>query len=220
MRGSRCGLATRNAAGAPALARTESLMRLPRLLDFFRRTTVEKAGAPVTSKAAAIRALHKAIGADDFYARVARIDVDHAVGWMQMVEVQESFKDAESDPTYDAEMRTYSASNRETLHRAMIALLESPPDDNTVYDAFIELHPALFRENGACELDPRQSMLILANTEPAMLSFSHQSLLLEGVVNDRRWSPLVRAAADATRAARAARGEPITARRTPHVAAF
>jgi hypothetical protein len=191
-------------------------MRLPRLFDFARRTTVEPAGAPVTSRAASIRALHPAIGADDFYARVACIDVQHAVGWMQMVQVQASFKDAEDDPTYDAKMRTYSASNRETLHRAMIALLESPPTDVNVYDAFVALHPALFRENGAYELDPRQSMLILANTETSMLSFSHQALLLEGAVHERRWEPLVHAAAEATRAARAARGEPITARRTPH----
>lgn len=191
-------------------------MRLPRLFDFARRTTVQAAGAPVTSRAAAIRALHTAIGADDFYARVARIDVDHAAGWMEMVQVQASFKEAESDVAYDARMRTYSASNRETLHRAMIALLESPPGDINVYDAFVELHPALFRENGAYDLDARQSMLILANTEPAMLSFSHQSLLVEGAVHERRWEPLVHAAAEATRAARAARGEGITARRTPH----
>lgn len=188
-------------------------MRLPRLFNLTRHPTVEPPGPPVTSRTAAIRALHSAIGADDFYARVARIDVAHADGWMQMVQVQASFKEAERDSAYDATMRTYSASNRETLHRAMIALLESPPDDVNVYDAFVELHPALFRENGAYDLNARQSMLILANTEPAMLSFSHQSLLVEGAVHERRWEPLVHAAAEATRAARAARGEPVTHRR-------
>jgi hypothetical protein len=193
-------------------------MRLLRLFDFARRTpTVTTPAAPaVTSRAAAIRALHSAIGADDFYARVARIDVDHAAGWLKMVQVQASFKDAEDDPTYDAQMRTYSASNRETLHRVMIALLQSPPSSMSIYDAFIELHPALFRENGAYELNPMQSMLVLANTEPEMLSFSHQGLLVDGALHEARWQPLVRAAADETRAARAARGEPITARHTQH----
>ncbi len=80
-------------------ARTESRMRLLRLFDFARRATATStsaatapapatATATATSKAAAIRALHAAIGADDFYARVARIDVDHAAGWMKMVHVQ------------------------------------------------------------------------------------------------------------------------------------
>ncbi len=36
-----------------------------------------------------------------------------------MLQVQASFKGAEDDPTYDAQMRTYSGSNRETLHRAV-----------------------------------------------------------------------------------------------------
>jgi hypothetical protein len=197
-------------------------MRLFRLFDFNRHAsgstpaTRGAAATPATSRQASIRALHSAIGADDFYARVARIDVDHAAGWLKMVQVQASFKDAEDDPTYDATMRTYSASNRETLHRAMIALLQAPPADMSVYDAFIALHPALFRENGAYELNPMQSMLVLANTEPEMLSFCHQGLLVEGALNEARWQPLVRAAADETRAARAARGEPITARRTQH----
>ena len=36
-----------------------------------------------------------------------------------MLQVQASFKGAEDDPTYDAQMRTYSGSNREALHRAV-----------------------------------------------------------------------------------------------------
>lgn len=161
----------------------------------------------ISQRDSLLGALPAAIGSDDFYSHVAVIDPGHAEKWRRMVSVQASFKDAETDPSYDGAMRTYSASNRETLHRLTIALLRSPPSDLSVYDAFIELHPALFEENGACELDVFQQSMILANTEPSMLSFTHQGKLMRGVLHASRWRDLVHDAADETRAARTARGE-------------
>ena len=86
---------------------------------------VRSPSAPPTSSVrqrdATQRSLAAAIGADDFYAAVAVVDPGHAAAWRRMVKVQGSFKDAEVDPSFDGAMRTYSASNRETLHRLVVS---------------------------------------------------------------------------------------------------
>lgn len=153
--------------------------------------------------------LHQRIGADDFYLKVATLDPANAAKWRQMAVVQKTFKDAE--PSYPSNAdRTYSESNRETLHRVTIELLKNKQPGQNVYREFISLHPTVFKENGACKLPLQQQVEILSHTEPSMFSPKNTALLLNGLVHDEPWRPLVKQAADATRAARTAQGLPVT----------
>lgn len=173
--------------------------------------SVRRAGrSPVVTRASSLRSLEAAIGSDGFYTRVAKLDPKNAAKWKTMVKVQQRFKLAE--PTYRTDTaRTYSESNRETLHRVTLKLLERKKPGDDLYRAFVELHPALFTENGAWKLSLDEQAAILAHTEPAMLlSNGNPVLLAEGLVTQRRWAPLVKEAADETRAARKAKGLPVT----------
>jgi hypothetical protein len=126
-----------------------------------------------------------------------------------MVKVQNTFKKAE--PGYaDDEARTYSESNRETLHRITIELL-AHPNGGDLYQQFVELHPTLFQENGAYQLPIPDQLEILGATEPTMLFGNGNPVLLtEGLLEEQRFKPLVQRMANATRAARKAKGLPVT----------
>lgn len=163
-----------------------------------------------STPAAAITRLTARIGADDFYREVAKLDPVNGAKWNKIAEVQKRFQDAEAGYRNPA-ARTYSESNRETLHRLTILLLQDRRPGQNLYQDFIELHPALFKENGACNLPPHDQARILWNTDPDMLfSAENPALLSSGLVDDEKWIRLVQQAADETRAARRARGLPVT----------
>lgn len=154
-------------------------------------------------------ALPQLIGRDEFYTELAWLDPKNASRWKQMHKTQQTFQKAE-DGYKNPEARTYSASCRETLHRLAIALRRDSAGAD-IYPDFIELHPTLFKENGACHLPVKDQLSVLGHTEPMML-FGHGNplYLAEGTVDDARWIPLVRQASNETRAARKARGLPVT----------
>lgn len=156
-----------------------------------------------------VEALKARIGSDDFYRHVALLDPRNASRWRKMVDVQARFKAAEAGYPSRAD-RTYSESNRETLHRVTIQLLKHRKPGQDVYKNFVELHPTLFKENGACALPLAEQLQILANTDPAMFSLGNSVELALGLVVDETWKPLVQRAAQQTRAARRARGLPVT----------
>lgn len=150
------------------------------------------------------------IGSDDFYREVARLDPPNSARWLRMVRVQKRFKDAEAGFGNPAS-RIYSESNRETLHRLTLALLEARKPNQDLYRDFIQLHPTLFKENGACNLPLVDQAEILSNTDPYMLfSSENPALLVSGAIDDEKWISLVQKAANQTRAARRARGLPVT----------
>ncbi|MDC0707837.1 hypothetical protein POL68_05085 [Stigmatella sp. ncwal1] len=152
--------------------------------------------------------LKGAIGQDDFYAKMAKADPSNADKWTEMVEVQKQFKQAE--PSYAREdARTYSESNRETLHRAATTLLKEQGPGH-VYDDFIKLHPTVFKENGACSLPVSSQLSILGNTKPSMVNGENAKHLLTGFKNDSQYLNLVQAAAQKTREARQQEGKPVT----------
>ncbi|SES79543.1 hypothetical protein [Stigmatella erecta] len=156
----------------------------------------------------AYKDLKASIGKDDFYAKMAEADPANAGKWKEMVQVQKQFKDAE--PSYSQpEARTYSESNRETLHRAATKLLKDQGPDR-VYDDFIRLHPAVFKENGACSLPLRSQVSILSNTKPTMVNGENAKHLLTGMKNDAQYLDLVQAAAQKTRESRQKEGKPVT----------
>lgn len=177
-----------------------------------RRATARRS---IASEAVTLKTLEAAIGSDGFYSQVAKLDPKNAAKWKTMVKVQQRFKVAE--PGYRTEVaRTYSESNRETLHRVTLKLLERKLPGDDVYRAFVELHPALFTENGAWQLPVDEQAAILSHTEPAMLLSNGNPLhLAEGLVTQNRWAPLVKEAADETRAARKAKGLPVTKHAPP-----
>lgn len=159
------------------------------------------------SREPSVVALKSLIGADNFYVEVAKFDPEHAAQWLSMVEVQRRFKLAE--PSYRTdEARVYSESNRETLHRLAIALLER--SRTTAYRDFIELHPTLFAENGACELPPDEQLFIFSKTHPDMFRGVTFRLLLKGIVLESKWTELVHYHAELTRAHRRAEGLAVT----------
>lgn len=164
-------------------------------------------GAP--GQPADLGALPKLIGDAAFYTELARLDPKNASRWKQMQKTQATFQKAEAGYQNPA-ARTYSASCRETLHRLAIALLREGGGAD-IYPDFIELHPTLFKENGACHLPVKDQLSVLGHTEPMML-FGHGNplYLAEGTVDDARWIPLVRQASNETRAARKAKGLPVT----------
>ncbi|SEK69035.1 hypothetical protein SAMN05444354_10294 [Stigmatella aurantiaca] len=152
--------------------------------------------------------LKASIGQDDFYKKMAEADPANAGKWKEMVEVQKQFKDAE--PSYrHPEARTYSESNRETLHRAATKLLKEQGADH-VYDDFIRMHPAVFKENGACSLPVMAQVSILGNTKSTMVNGENAKHLLTGLKNDSQYLDLVQAAAQKTREARQKEGKPVT----------
>ncbi len=176
--------------------------------------SVRRAGpavvAPPRTSRASLASLRKSIGSPDFYTQVAKLDPKHASRWLKMVDVQRRFQQAEPGYRTDA-ARTYSESNRETLHRVTIKLLERQKPGDNVYKQFVELHPALFTENGAWKLAKDDQAAILLHTDPAMLFGKDNPLLLAaGLVTQPRWAALVKEAADETRASRKKQGLPVT----------
>jgi hypothetical protein len=152
--------------------------------------------------------LKASIGQDDFYSKMAEADPANAGKWKEMVQVQKQFKDAE--PTYSQpDARTYSESNRETLHRAATKLLKDQGPDH-VYEDFIKLHPAVFKENGACSLPLSSQVSILRNTKSTMVNGENAKHLLTGMKNDSQYLDLVQSAAQKTRDARQKEGKPVT----------
>jgi hypothetical protein len=152
--------------------------------------------------------LKQAVGQDDFYAKMAKADPNNAAKWEEMVQVQKQFKDAE--PAYsNPDARTYSESNRETLHRAATQLLKKQGPDH-VYEDFIRLHPAVFKENGACSLPVTSQLSILGNTRSTMVNGENAKHLLTGLTNDSQYLALVQASAQKTRDARQKEGKPVT----------
>lgn len=175
-----------------------------------RRASTRRSAAGGASEAVTLKTLEAAIGSDGFYTQVAKLDPKNAAKWKTMVKVQQRFKLAEPSYRTDA-ARTYSESNRETLHRVTLKLLERKKPGDDLYRAFVELHPALFTENGAWKLPLDEQAAILSHTDPAMLlSNGNPVRLAEGLVTQDRWAPLVKEAADETRAARKAKGLPVT----------
>lgn len=161
-----------------------------------------------TQSAPTYKDLKASIGKDDFYLKMAEADPANAGKWKEMVEVQKQFKDAE--PSYSQqEARTYSESNRETLHRAATQLLKTQGQDH-VYDDFIRMHPAVFKENGACSLPLKSQVSILSNTKPTMVNGENAKHLLTGMKNDAQYLDLVQAAAQKTRESRQKEGKPVT----------
>ncbi|WP_434379619.1 hypothetical protein [Melittangium boletus] len=148
------------------------------------------------------------IGQDDFYANMAKADPANADKWQEMVKVQKQFKDAEASYTRP-EARTYSESNRETLHRAATHLLKTQGPDH-VYDDFIQMHPTVFKENGACSLPLTAQVSILSNTKPSMVNGENAKRLFNGFTNDAPYQKLVQHAADKTRDSRLKEGKPVT----------
>ncbi|MFO0727148.1 MAG: hypothetical protein U1E65_25435 [Myxococcota bacterium] len=149
------------------------------------------------------------IGSDDFYLELARLDPRNESRWKQMQKTQLGF--AKAEPSYqNPAARTYSASCRETLHRLALELYRTS-EGADIYPDFIELHPTLFKENGACHLPVKDQLGVLLHTEPMML-FGHGNplYLAEGTVDDKRWIPMVQRASDQTRAARKKKGLPVT----------
>jgi hypothetical protein len=171
---------------------------------------VSQGWKPSASGAPTKAALKAAIGSDNFYALIARADPENAAKWKQMVKVQRRFKDAEPSYASDAS-RTYSQSNRETLHRVTLALLERQGPGEDLYRSFISVHPALFKENGAYRLPPLEQATILWHTDPGMLLSNGNPLLLaRGMADEGKWKALVQQAADETRAGRREAGLPVT----------
>jgi hypothetical protein len=76
--------------------------------------------------------LLKSIGSPDFYTQVAKLDPKHASRWKTMVEVQRRVQKAAPGYRSDA-ARTYSESNRETLHQVTLKLLEREKPGDNVY---------------------------------------------------------------------------------------
>lgn len=167
-------------------------------------------GTPKAAPSAAqLQRLRSKIGSDDFYAEVARLDPSNAARWQKMVQVQRGFKDAE--PSYgNPAARTYSESNRDTLHRATLKLIENKEPGQDVYRDFIQLHPAVFRENGAFKLPPCDQLDVLKRTDPAMFNLYNSHQLAEGDVHHAQWKSLVQQAANETRAVRREQGLPVT----------
>jgi hypothetical protein len=156
------------------------------------------------ARAAELAAL---VDTDRFYPKLAELDPEHATRWQQMAQVQRAFQDAE--PQYRSErQRVYSASNRETLHRLMVHLYEDKPGPG-MFRRFVRAHPALFRENGAYALPLREQLQILAKVPRPMLTARIGVLLALGALRGEGRA-LVHEAAEETRAARKARGEPVT----------
>lgn len=172
----------------------------------------------VAGQTADVGALPLLIGKDEFYVELARLDPKNASRWKQMHKTQQTFQKAEAGYQNPA-ARTYSASCRETLHRLAIALLREGAGAD-IYPDFIELHPTLFKENGACHLPVKDQLSVLGHTEPMML-FGHGNplYLAEGTIDDARWIPLVQQASNQTRAARKAKGLPVTQSGYPSAAA-
>lgn len=171
--------------------------------SFFGRIKETVLGPPPLS----LDTLKRKIGADDFYNFVAKLESDHEQDWLRMAQVQQRFKAAE--PLYRTdEARVYSESNRETLHRLTIALFER--GDTAAYHDFIELHPTVFAENGACVLPPDEQLFILSKTHPDMFKGVTFQLLFKGIFLESKWTQLVHQCAEATRASRRARGLPVT----------
>jgi hypothetical protein len=166
---------------------------------FSRRRSEGRDLTPLTSR----------IGADDFYTQLAQLDPVNRTQWQQMVEVQAGFKRAESQYDNPAAV-TYSASNRETLHRLAIDLYRDQ-GPGRVYSDFLRAHPAVFRENGAYRLPPDDQFEILGNTHREMFRLRTVGRLLQGSLREDEFTERVRNAANATRAARRAQGLEVTA---------
>lgn len=169
--------------------------------------TIAAAHAQLQRRAQNVEVLRSRIGQDDFYQHMARLDPLNAAQWRQMVQVQATFKRAERG--YDAETRTYSESMRDSLHRMTIMLYQQR-GPGQIYDDFVRAHPALFKENGACDLKPGNQFAVAWNAHPSMRTLGNLDRLYQGADHDQDYLPLVRAAADETRAARRAQKLPVT----------
>lgn len=174
-----------------------------------RSATAEGTQQATGPTAAQLNRLRGRIGKDDFYAEFARVDPQNAAKWRQMAQVQRGFKDAEAGYANPA-ARTYSESNRDTLHRAAIKLAENAQPGQDLYRDFIQLHPTVFRENGAFKLPPCDQLEVLKQTDPQMFNLYNSHQLAEGDLHHRDWKPLVQEAANETRAARREQGLPVT----------
>lgn len=147
--------------------------------------------------AAEIAALEAKVGRRDFYLEIAQIDPKNRARWIEMAAVQTEFQDAE--PHYSAAQQIYSRSMRLSLHQAVIDRLRSQGTPR-LYPWFIALHPALFLENGAYRLPPREQLGVLSNARASMLTGENLRLLIAGLLTKPVFGP------DAARASHAAHG--------------
>ena len=104
----------------------------------------------------AIAELSAAVGAPDFYNRVAKYDSKNAKEWKQMAMTQMVFAQGESD--YNPETRGYSTLMRNTLHRGIIEVFKDQRkldslqghswNADTLFTWFLMAHMTAFRANG------------------------------------------------------------------------
>lgn len=161
----------------------------------------------IRQHASNVRALRQHLGQPDFYNVMARMDPRSAGQWNEMAEVQARFQQGE--PGYNQRTRTYSASMRESLHRAAIGLYQQMPPGQ-VYDQFIAVHPALFNANGALTLSAAEGSAVIRNTDGRMARVL--PALIDNTVRMQDYTRLANQAAEQTRVDRERRGLPITPR--------
>lgn len=161
-----------------------------------------------------VKTLRAAVGHSAFYSIVAELDPDNAGEWLQMVQVQETFRLGEGD--YGPEGVTYSESMRHTLHWSVVfifedetLLAEARGSDGGLLGYFVRLHPTAFKANGACELNMGDSWAVTMNTHGSMVSLETAGRLLSGAWWQEEYE-VARRAADHVREIRATAGQSVT----------
>lgn len=161
-----------------------------------------------------VNTLRGAVGNPMFYSIVAELDPANAGAWLQMVTVQETFHDGEG--YYLGPGRAYSESMRHTLHWSIVFTFEdaallarAQASDGGLMGYFVRLHPAAFKANGACSLNPYDMMAVTFNTHSSMFNQQVAAWLLEGGRHEREYA-VARRAAEHVRSLRSAAGQRVT----------
>jgi hypothetical protein len=136
----------------PALRSAVSSSSLPSWGSAERTSLAQRVERTLTSQIAltpVTRRLLPLVDDPHFYDVLATLDRAHASDWREMAKVQRAFHKAE--PSFDKTTRRYSEHMRLTLHAAVLLHIADPSlrGDRSLYEAFLELHPTAFHENGA-----------------------------------------------------------------------
>lgn len=158
-----------------------------------------------------VKTLRGAVGHPMFYSIVAELDPGNAAAWLQMVDVQDTFRQGES--SYGPRALAYSESMRHTLHWSLVFIFEDTEllararaGDGGLMGYFVRLHPVAFKANGACDLGVIDMMQVTWNTHTSMYNAQIAAWLLEGGSNEQEYMVAYRAA-EHVRAQRIAAGQ-------------